>query len=257
MGEAVLEAGCRSAFSEILGDGRLHLSVQRSEEDVMVTKAGLIIAGVGMGAALTLGIFGFFEVGIPELSAPPDEIAERVRHNFLTAEESYLRWGRWIDLATAFSFAGLLLVVPTLRDSRRAHGSLVAGVTIVVVADMIDLSKIVAIDTGRLALDNDLAADFAAANMARFMLDWTSTYIWVAGLMILAVGLVVLALDADPGRWRTLTGILAFTVAAVAVTDILRTTVPAFEAAFTVMAIALIVWTFHVPRHVFVPGGGT
>jgi hypothetical protein len=215
----------------------------------VVARAGLIIVAVGIGVAWILGALNFLGVGLSELPPRSDDIAQRIVDNFLADEASYLLWFRWVDLAIAIAFAALLLVIPSLRHAHRASVAMTAGVIIMVVADMIDLSKLIAIETGRLALDNDLAADFAAANMARFMLDWTSTYVWVAGLLILGVGLAVLAADAGPGRWRMVTAVLAFTLAAVAITDVFRPLRDVFDVAFTAMTVALIAWTLVARRH--------
>lgn len=51
------------------------------------------------------------------------------------------------------------------------------------------------------ALDNNLAADFAAGNVFRFAINTTSTYTWVAGVILVGVGLLIVSVDAEDKTW--------------------------------------------------------
>lgn len=107
-----------------------------------------------------------------------------------------------------------------LPDMTRAKPVLVAGAGIAVVGEMIDLSKLVGIDVGRPALDNNLAADFAAGNVFRFAINTTSTYTWVAGVILVGVGLLIVSVDAEDKTWGKASAMLGVAFAAMALTDI-------------------------------------
>ncbi len=216
---------------------------------VRAARVGLVVTAVAITAAWILGALDFFELGLTEAPPRASEVGERVIDMFFVQAEAYLRWGLWIDVATAVAFAGLLVVVPSLRHARGARGPLIGGATVAVVADAMDLSKVIAFDTGRFVLDQGLSADFAAANMARHMLDGTSTYLWVAGLVLVAVGLSMVAAEAGPGWWRTVTWMLCASLLAVAISDVVAALRGGFEAAFTMMTASLVAWTIVARGH--------
>lgn len=225
-------------------------SARETRMSYVMSRAGPAITAITITIALGFGALGHFGVGL--VVEPPDpsmEIADRVTANFLVAEESYLRWGRWVDIATAIAFAGLVLTCSHLAMNPSARTVVVSGAAIAVAADAVDYSKMVAIETGRLALDNDLAADFAAANMARFMLDWTSTLVWIAGLSFVAVGTLTLALGSPRGRWRSVNLILALTLSATVVTDVVGVISSAFPYAFFALGVALVAWSWEARHH--------
>jgi hypothetical protein len=207
----------------------------------MLAKVSIWFAMVCFVAALVFGALGTFGVGLSEPPPRSEDISERIVNNFETYEEDYLLWGRWIDLGWALGFAGLLIAAPFLPRVDRARHMLVAGAALAVAGDLIDLSKLAGIEIARIGLDNDLADNFAAGNVFRSAINATSTYVWITGLFLFAVGLLVLARDSTDRRWRGLSYVLAGSLVAVGITGP-WTGSPFPEAATTLFTVALVLW---------------
>lgn len=188
--------------------------------DDMLAKRVLQLALVLLVAMAVLTVFANIGLGVEEPPPLPDDISDRIVRNFEAVEDSYLMWGRWVDLTSALLFALLLVAAPMLPGVTRAKHVLVAGTAIAVVGEMIDLSKLVGLDVGRTALDNNLAADFAAGNIFRFAINTTSTYTWVAGVILVGVGLLIVSVDAADRTWGKASAMLGVAFAAMALTDI-------------------------------------
>lgn len=151
--------------------------------------------------------------------------------------------GRWIDLTTALGFAGLLLATPSLRVSFRTRALLTSGAALAIAGDMIDLSKLTGFELARFGLDHGLPETFAAGNVFKSAINTTSTYVWVGGLIIVAIGLTVLMGESRRGRLRTSSGVFAAGLVGMAVSGPFLGS-PYFETAVTVMGLAAIVWAF-------------
>lgn len=133
---------------------------------------------------------------------------------------SYLRWGRWADLATLLVFATVLIVAPFLPGARRAGHILVAGGVVAFVGDLIDLSHLASPDAGPGLTPKELAANFTASRNFGFSTDPTSMYIWAAGILLLAVGLLILSVDAEDRRWSRASAMLGVAFAVMALTGL-------------------------------------
>lgn len=217
---------------------------------VVAARLGLVVAAVAILAAWGFGALEHFQVGLPGERPRAQEAGDRVRDAFSAATASYRRWGRWIDLSTAVAFAALLLVVSRLRrGAQQARGLLMTGLAIAVAADAVDLSKLGALDIARFADVHHLDADFAAAKVAWYMLDGTSTHVWGAGLLLVAAGLVLVAGEAGDGRWRTVTIVFALSVVATSVTALVAPLERMFVPAFSAMVASLIAWATSARHH--------
>lgn len=79
-------------------------------------------------------------VGLDPAPAETGNIEQELIAGFESGETAYLMWGRWIDLATAATFASLLVAAPFLPGVARARHLMVSAAAIAVVGDLIDLS---------------------------------------------------------------------------------------------------------------------
>lgn len=186
----------------------------------MLAKRALQAALVFLVATAVLSVLANIGLGVEEPPPLTDDISQRIVRNFEAVESSYLMWGRWVDLASALLAASILVAAPMLPGVTRARHLLVAGSAIAVVGEMIDLSRLVGIDVGRTGLENDLAADFAAGNVFQFAVNTTSTYTWVAGVLLIGVGLLIVSVDAEDKTWARASAMLGVALAAMALTDI-------------------------------------
>lgn len=217
---------------------------------------GVVLARVSIGLAmacftmaLVFGALASFDVGLKDPAPVSDDVAQRLVDFFETTEAEYLLYGRWNDLAWALGFAGLLVAVPFLPSVSRAKHLLVSGAVLAIAGDMIDLSKLAGIQIARFGLDRGLEASFTGGNAFRTAINTTSTYVWVAGLFIFAMGLAVLASDSSDRRWSTSSYLYAGTLIAVGFTGLWAQT-PYPEAATTTATIAVIVWGLAAVRHI-------
>jgi hypothetical protein len=181
---------------------------------------GLGIAAAGIAAAVVLGVLDDVGVGVSEPPPPSEDLQQRIIDVFETHEEWYLLYGRWGDLTVALAFAGLLVAIPFVEGVARARHVLVAGASIAVVGDLVDVSQLVGIEVARFGLDNDLMANFTAGNIFRFGIDRTSTYIWVGGLIITGVGMLILSRESSGVRWKTVSGLLGVSLIVTGLADI-------------------------------------
>ena len=213
-----------------------------------VGRSALIFGAVAIVVVVVIAILEEFGVGYSELGPEPEELTERIIYWAEVHEEGYLLYGRWIDLLVGLAFLGLLVAAPFLERVGRARHLLVAGAAIAVVGDAIDLSQLVGIDVARWALENNLMADFTAGNTFRWAINTTSTYVWVTGLLILAVGMLILTKDSKGKLWRTITGVFAVSLAATALTDVSGNSV-LFELTQYAMAAVGLTWMIIATKH--------
>lgn len=209
----------------------------------MFAKAALASMAVFLGINLLLGALETFGVGLDQPLTVGDDIFQRIVGRFEVEEEKYVTWGRWIDLSAAPGFAGLLLAAPSLRVSPRTRALLISGSALAIAGDMVDLSKLAGFELARFGLDNGLPETFAAGNVFRSAIDTTSTYVWVSGLIIVAIGLTALIGEFPSGRLRASSGVFAAGLAGMAVSGPFLGS-PYFETASTVMRLAAMVWAF-------------
>jgi hypothetical protein len=207
----------------------------------MLPRRALQVGAVLVVIVAVLSILSATKVGLPDPPPESDAIETRIVDNFETAEDEYLLWGRWIDLTSALAFASFLVAASVLPGLGRSRPILVAGAAVATVGEVVDLSKLFGFDVGRLGLENDLPADFAAGNVFRFAIGNTSTFIWLAGLVLLSVGLIVLASDTPDRSWRSASAILAATLALV-VASVLWTTSLVVLVATLLLTIATVYW---------------
>jgi hypothetical protein len=209
----------------------------------MFAKTALTSMAVFLGIYLLLGALETLGVGLDRPLPVGDDISQRIVARFEVEEEKYFTWGRWIDLTTALGFAGLLLATPSLRVSFRTRALLTSGAALAIAGDMIDLSKLTGFELARFGLDHGLPETFAAGNVFKSAINTTSTYVWVSGLIIVAIGLMVLMGESRRGRLRTSSGVFAAGLLGMAVSGPFLGS-PYFETAVTVMGLAAIVWAF-------------
>lgn len=206
-----------------------------------IGRLGLGLSTAAILVAVVVGVLAELGVGLSDPPPPSEDLQQQIINVFESQEEGYILYGRWEDLAVAVAFAGLILAVPFVKGVARARHVLVAGAAVAVVGDVIDVSKLVGIDVARFALDNDLMADFTAANMYQFGVDRTSTYVWVAGLIITGFGMLILSRDASGNGWRAVTGVFGLSLIVTGLADI-SGNAQFFEIAQYTMAAVALVW---------------
>lgn len=130
---------------------------------------------------------------------------------------SYLLWGRWANLATLLLFAALLLVAPLLPGGRRAGHVLIAGAGIALVGDLVTLSGVS--DVSGLVFSNQLPTEFVAGRVIQFSAEAAPNYVWGAGVILMGVGLLVLAVDAENKEWTRTSAVLGVAFGAMGLTD--------------------------------------
>lgn len=178
-----------------------------------LARGSLIGSMVAIAVVVVIGVLEELGVGIADPSPMAGELPQQIIDVAVGHEERYLRYGRWEDLSLAAAFAGLLLAIPFVKGTQRSRHLLVAGAAVAIVGEVIRLSQLVGIELARWTLENDLAADFTAANTYRFGVNATATYVWTAGLFLAAIGVLIVARDARDLRWRILSALLAISLA--------------------------------------------
>jgi hypothetical protein len=131
---------------------------------------------------------------------------------------SYLLWGRWVDFATLVLFAAILIAAPFLPGTRRAGHIIVTGAAIAMVGDLINISNLAGADAGRLLGPDELAAAFSAGRVLGFSTDPTSMFTWVTGMILIAIGLLILSMDAQDRKWGRASGALGVAFGVMAAT---------------------------------------
>ncbi len=208
---------------------------------VNIGRSALVVSAAAVVAAVVIGILDEFGVGISDPGPLSENLPQQIIDVALAHEEWYLLYGRWNDLLVAIAFAGFLIATPFVEGVKRARHVLVAGAAIAVVGDVIDLSQLVGIDLARWALDNDLLADFTAANTFRFAINTTSTFVWVAGLIITGIGMLILSKDGTGTRWKTTSTVFGVALIATGLAD-LSGNGQVFEIAQYAMALIALIW---------------
>lgn len=219
----------------------------------MLSRVGIWTALVAFVAAFGFGALGTFGVGLDEPPPRSDDISQRIIDGFEEYEAWYLQWGRWEDLALAVGFAGLLVAAPFLPGASRGKHVLVAGAGFAALGELIDLSKLAALEVGRIGLDTGLEAEFSSGNTFRYAIDTTSIYVWVAGLLLLGIGLLVAGKDSDQSRWRNLTYLLGGAVLAWTAAIVNNVSGPwpdtiLPETTHTIFTITVVIWAISTTR---------
>ena len=215
----------------------------------MLAKRSLQLGGIVVVATLTVGLLSAFGVGLSEPPPATDDIPQGLVESFEFEAEEYLLWGRWLDLGTALAFLSLLVAAPFLPGAGRAKYLLVAGAGIAVVGDLIDLSQLVGIGIAEFSLDNGLTADFTAGNVFRIAINTTSSFVWVGGLVVTALGMLILAGDAEDRSWGRDSASLAAALFAVAATDILASP-EVFQVTSWIFAVVVLYWFLKAIRQI-------
>lgn len=191
-----------------------------------------------------VAIAALSDIGVGLSDPPPlaDDLSERAIDTFEGLEEWYLLYGRWEDLAVATAFAGLLLATPFVRGTDRARHALVAGASIGVISEVIDLSQLIGIDVARFALENDHMTDFAVGNMYRIGINHTAAFLWAASLLIIGMGMLMTAQDAaSRGWWQRISALFGVSLIVTGLSDISYNT-QVFEVAEYLTAGLALAW---------------
>lgn len=191
-------------------------------------------------AIVVIALLGDIGVGLSDPPPLADDLSERAIDFFEAHEEWYFLYGRWEDLAIAIAFAGLLLAAPFVKDTTGSRHALMAGSTVVVVGEVIDLSQLIGINVASFALENDQMTDFAVGNMYRIGINHTAAFVSVAGLIIAGVGLLLTARDARSGGWwRPVSGLFGISLIVAALADLSSNAQLLEVAEYTAAALAL------------------
>lgn len=185
---------------------------------VMLVRRMLLFAMLGVVAAMVLTVLWNIGLGVGETLWNTGSDVGGPRPGEMIA--SYLRWGRWADLATVVLFAALLIVAPFLSGTRRAGHIVVAGAAVALVGDLIDLSTLASPGAVLGLTPEELAATFTAGRNFGFSTDPTSMDIWAVGILLLAVGFFLLSADADDRRWSRASAMLGVAFGVMALTGI-------------------------------------
>lgn len=210
----------------------------------MLARAALWTAAAAMLASLVLGALNTFGVGLSAATPLPEDVSQRILYRFLSAEESFLLWKRWIALAEGIGFGALLVAVPAVVGGTRQRMVLTIGAALAVAASAMSLSKLAAFETARLGLDNGLGDTFAAANVFRFVMNVTAHYVWIGGLALLGIGFYLVARSAVVGFSRLLCTLMAIALPVAAIFNIINGDVALWvnATAFTVFVLAFLAW---------------
>ena len=103
-------------------------------------RSALFFGAAAIVAVVVIAVLEEFGVGYSELGPEPEDLTQRIIYWAEVHEEGYLLYGRWVDLLTGLAAVGLLVAAPFLKSVGRARHLLVAGASIAVVGDAIDLS---------------------------------------------------------------------------------------------------------------------
>ena len=175
----------------------------------MLARAALWVSAAAIVISLLFGVLQTYGVGLTALPPPADDASQRILDRFLFAEESYWLWGRWNDLAAGMGYGVLLIAVPALSAQAVVRVVLAAGTTLAVAGEAIDLSALAGLEVARVGLDSGLTEVFAAANIFRFAIGTTSTFVGISGLFLLAIGFILLGAEAVEVRARLLSLVVA------------------------------------------------
>jgi hypothetical protein len=191
----------------------------------MLVRRTLQVALVALVAAAVLTIFWNIGLGIEEPSPG-------------TVFMSYVRWGRWAEVAMIVLFASLLVVAPLLPRAKRAAHVIVSGVVIAIIGDLIDLSEFPGPGLIDLFSANAIPIDFVAGRAFQFSTQSSPNYVWAAGILLVGVGMFILSVDAEDRTWSRASLILGIAFSLVALTDInVDTAVASWIASWIAMGI--------------------
>lgn len=130
---------------------------------------------------------------------------------------SYSTWGRWAIVATLAVYGALIIVAPLLPGAGRSGHVMLTGAAIAAVGKLLDLSRsIEATDITASALP----VGFTAGRLTELSALASSTFTWAGGAILLAIGLVILAIDAEDRSWRRASTALAVSLVFSALTHV-------------------------------------
>jgi hypothetical protein len=130
---------------------------------------------------------------------------------------SYSTWGRWATVATLVVYGVLIVAAPLLPGAGRSGHVILAGAAVAAVGKLLELSRgIEAADITASALP----VGFTAGRLTELSALTASTFTWAGGAILLAVGLVILAIDAEDRRWRRASTALAVSLVFTALTHV-------------------------------------
>lgn len=119
---------------------------------------------------------------------------------------SYSIWGRWANVAMLVVYGALIVVAPLLPGARRSGHVMLTGAAIAGVGKLFDLSR--GIEAADITA-NALPLAFTASRSTELSTLATPTFTWAGGAILLAIGLIVLAIDVEDRRWRRASTALA------------------------------------------------
>ncbi len=137
-----------------------------------------------------------------------------------TVLASYLAWGRWANLAMVGLLASLLVVTPLLPGADRAGHVIAAGALIAIVAGLINRSRLLEPDVVDLVRSNALPTDLVAGRLTEFSIEATPTYVWAGGVLLMAIGMFILSVDAADRTWSRTSATLGVALGVMALTDV-------------------------------------
>ena len=161
---------------------------------------------------------------------------------------SYLAWGRWADLAMVGLLAALLIVAPFLPGADRAGHVITAGAVMTIVAVLIELSRFLRRDVVDLVRSNALPTDLVAGRLTDFSIEATPTYLWAGGVLLLAIGLIILSVDAEDRILRRTSATLGVVFGVMAMTDVYVDTAGIHWVVSWVAKAILFNWLLHLLR---------
>ena len=208
---------------------------------ITLARGALAVSLLAIAIVVVIEVLDAFGVGLGDPGPVANVLPQQIIDVAVAHEDWYLRYGRWEDLAVAVAFAGLLVAIPFVRGTKRSRHLLIAGAAIAIVGDAIYLSQLVGIDLARWTLENGLTTDFTAANTYRFAINGTASYVWVAGVLLTAIGMLVVANDAREPRWKVTSALFGISLLATGVAD-LSGNLLWLDIAGYVLAVLALVW---------------
>lgn len=141
-----------------------------------------------------------------------------------TIVASYIAWGRWAETATVLVMAALLVAIPLLPGTRRAAHVIVSGAVLVIVGDLVDLSRFEGPDLVELVRLNAVPADLVAGRGFEVTMQSAPTYVSAVGILFVGVGLFILAADSEGRTWIRASRLLGTAFSTMALTEIMGAT---------------------------------
>lgn len=210
----------------------------------MLGRSMLWISAVALLLTALLGALNVFGIGLSAQTPLPEDVSQRILMRFLRAEEQFFTWGQWTGLASGIGWAALLVAVVATVAQGGLRTILAAGAALAVAGEAMYLSVFAGMEVARVGLDNGLGETFAAGNASRYAMEHTSQFVWVSGLLVLAVGFFLVGRAAAGRPGRPLSWLVAIALAVAGVAHVIPgdATGIVFEVAFAVFALAYVGW---------------